>query len=67
MYVCICKGITDQQIRDTVCDGACSLKEVSRQLGVGTCCGKCSQCARSVIEETLDQASQTARLAHTGT
>ena len=53
MYVCICKGVTDSQIRDAVCDGATSLKDLSRELGVATGCGKCGQCACSVIEQTL--------------
>ena len=42
------------QIREAVeCGEACSLRDVSRQLGVGTQCGKCGQCARNLIKEAL--------------
>ncbi|MFT6276087.1 MAG: bacterioferritin-associated ferredoxin, partial [Halioglobus sp.] len=41
MYVCICKGITDTQIRAAVEDGASSLREVRNTLGVASQCGKC--------------------------
>ena len=32
MYVCLCKGITDTQIRAAVADGASSLREVHNTL-----------------------------------
>jgi len=42
MYVCICKGITENQIRDAIRGGLCTRKEISRCLKVGTACGKCN-------------------------
>ena len=53
MYVCLCKGITDSQIRDAVDNGAESLRAVRKQLGVASQCGKCACLAREVISETL--------------
>ncbi|WP_188151831.1 bacterioferritin-associated ferredoxin [Teredinibacter waterburyi] len=53
MYVCLCKGITDTQIRDAVDNGAESLRAVRKQLGVASQCGKCACLAREVITETL--------------
>lgn len=58
MYVCICNAVTDQQIRNEVLDGAGSLREVSRRLGVATCCGKCGKCARRLVRETLLEVRQ---------
>ncbi|MDZ7803320.1 bacterioferritin-associated ferredoxin [Thiohalophilus sp.] len=66
MYVCLCKGVTDTQIRDAVIDGADSLRHVRQQLGVASNCGRCAQCAREVIRQTkqeiasLDAACQVA-------
>ena len=57
MYVCICKGITDTQIRAAVEDGASSLREVRNTLGVASQCGKCGILTRDIVRETLtDQA-----------
>lgn len=53
MYVCLCKGITDHQIRAEVQQGADTLRDVSRRLGVATQCGKCAGCARQVIREAV--------------
>lgn len=55
MYVCLCKGITDSQIRQAVDGGAESLREVRQELGVATGCGRCASLARDVIRETLGQ------------
>ncbi|MCG8393034.1 MAG: bacterioferritin-associated ferredoxin [Pseudomonadales bacterium] len=51
MYVCICKGITDNQIREAVGDGCDSLRDLRRELGVGSQCGKCARHARHVLRE----------------
>ncbi len=51
MYVCLCKGVTDHQIRAEVHDGADTLRDVSRRLGVATQCGKCAGCARQIIRD----------------
>lgn len=51
MYVCICHGITDRQIRRVVDQGARSLGEVQMTLPVGACCGRCEDTARAVIGE----------------
>jgi len=51
MYICLCHGITDRQIRRAVEQGACSLGEVQMQLPVGGCCGRCEPAARELIQE----------------
>jgi bacterioferritin-associated ferredoxin len=55
MYVCLCKGITDSQIRDAVYEGANSLKDVRNQLGVAMQCGKCACIAKDVIKDTIHE------------
>jgi len=53
MYVCICRAITDNQIREEVRQGASTLREVGQRLGVASQCGKCGKHARSVIREAI--------------
>jgi bacterioferritin-associated ferredoxin len=55
MYVCLCKGVTDAQIRATVQEGATSLGEVRRALGVATQCGKCRFMTRDIFRESLSE------------
>lgn len=54
MYVCVCKGITDTQIRAAVQDGASSLREVRKSLGVASQCGKCGILTRQIVRESLN-------------
>ena len=58
MYVCICKGITDTQIRAAVQDGASSLREVNSSLGVASQCGKCGIMARDIVRESLNDLAE---------
>ena len=58
MYVCLCKGITDNQIRDSILQGeAGSWREVSKQLGVSSQCGKCAIVAKQVVDDALAEAA----------
>jgi len=56
MYVCICKGITDTQIRAAVEDGASSVRDVRKSLGVASQCGRCGELASEIVRQTLDPA-----------
>ena len=51
MYVCVCRGITDRDIRNAVADGARSVADVARLLGAGTGCGGCHDFTRDLIQE----------------
>jgi len=51
MYVCICRQITDQQIRDVCRDGKARMSDIRAHLGVASECGKCGQHARAIISE----------------
>lgn len=53
MYVCLCKGITDTQIRTAVADGMTNYQEVRRSLGLSSQCGKCALHAREVFNGAL--------------
>ena len=62
MYVCICKGITDTQIRAAVEDGASSLRDVRNTLGVASQCGKCGIMTRDIVRATLLDSSDEQQL-----
>ncbi|WP_123714181.1 bacterioferritin-associated ferredoxin [Sinobacterium caligoides] len=53
MYICLCKGITDNQIRDAVEDGVNNVRELRDLLGIASQCGKCGKEAKRVINESL--------------
>ena len=47
MYVCICNGITDRDIRQAAAAGASTLNDLTRELGVAAGCGRCASCAHA--------------------
>lgn len=51
MYICICKAVTDREIRQAAELGANSLSELQECLGVATCCGKCAQETCRILHE----------------
>jgi bacterioferritin-associated ferredoxin len=53
MIVCVCKAVSDRHIRAAVKGGATRLRDLSRQTGLGTCCGKCLPEARSTLADSL--------------
>jgi bacterioferritin-associated ferredoxin len=58
MIVCICNNVSDKAIRKAVDNGASTLSALREHLDVGTCCGKCNSCAKTILRECLeDQAS----------
>ncbi|MDH4048422.1 MAG: bacterioferritin-associated ferredoxin [Gammaproteobacteria bacterium] len=52
MYVCICKSITDKQIRRAAVNGVDSLIELREMLGVSAGCGSCASTAQSILDES---------------
>ncbi|MFT6990370.1 MAG: bacterioferritin-associated ferredoxin [Paraglaciecola sp.] len=55
MLVCICRGITDKDIKNEIFEGASSFKAISKALGVGSCCGQCASFAKDLIDEAVTQ------------
>lgn len=53
MYVCLCAGVTDHQIRQAVAEGASSLREVNTLLGTASQCGKCGMTTRDIVNQAL--------------
>jgi bacterioferritin-associated ferredoxin len=55
MYVCLCKAITDRQLRSAVHDGASSFRQVAQATGCSTQCGQCACLAKEIVEDTLSE------------
>lgn len=51
MIVCVCRAVSDRQIRSSLRDGAGTLKQLCSELGVATCCGKCGKQVREMVDE----------------
>ena len=49
MIVCVCRRVSDHQIRQAAADGAHSLECLQFDLGVATQCGRCADCASKVL------------------
>jgi bacterioferritin-associated ferredoxin len=62
MYVCLCLGVTDHDLRETIADGATSTEEVMHCTGAGTRCGTCRASVAAIVEEELglDEAAEPA-------
>jgi bacterioferritin-associated ferredoxin len=59
MIVCVCNNISDKEIRQAADSGLTTLQALRDDLGVGTCCGKCKSCAKTVLRDHLnDNADQ---------
>ncbi len=60
MYICVCRAVTDKQIRQAVAEGASNLRALRAQLGVASQCGKCAQCAMGLVRTASASAPQPA-------
>lgn len=52
MIVCVCKAVSDKTIRASIEDGIDSFDELQFELGVATCCGRCEESVREVMEKS---------------
>jgi len=63
MIICVCKAISDKTIRRSVEHGeVISLRDLSRETGLGTCCGKCVPAARATLAQALSALPSTAAM-----
>ena len=51
MYVCICNGVTDDEIRQVAAAGCETLAELTMRTGCGSTCGCCLDEAQRVLAE----------------
>ena len=51
VYVCICNGVTDHQIREAAENGCQSIAELTMRTGCGANCGSCLDMAAGMLEQ----------------
>lgn len=49
MYVCVCNGVTDRQIREVAEAGCASVAELTMRTGAGAGCGSCLDMAEEML------------------
>jgi bacterioferritin-associated ferredoxin len=52
MYICLCSGVTEREIRACAQEGACTLRDLECCLGVGANCGRCRAAANAILSES---------------
>lgn len=57
MIVCVCRAVSDRQIRSSLREGAQTMSQLRAELGVTSCCGKCGPRVRELlVEHRADEA-----------
>lgn len=51
VYVCVCYGITDHQIREVAQAGCRSVAELTMRTGAGSNCGSCLETASQLLDQ----------------
>ena len=51
MYICICNGVTDHDIRQAADAGCRSMTELTMRTGAGSSCGSCLDMAAQVLDQ----------------
>jgi bacterioferritin-associated ferredoxin len=58
MYICVCKGITDKELREAYQQRKGNVKETLKSLGVASECGVCLTSALSELQEELAHSNE---------
>ncbi len=58
MYVCLCNGLTDGQVRDAASSGASRPSEVYRACGCAVDCGACSPTLRRIVNDAASRSDE---------
>jgi bacterioferritin-associated ferredoxin len=54
MFVCMCFGITDKQVKNAVeTRGVGNMRELKQLMALGSQCGKCIELAQEIIDDTI--------------
>jgi len=49
VYVCICNGVTERQVREAAAAGCSSVAELTMRTGCGASCGSCLETAAAML------------------
>ncbi len=51
MYVCLCNGVTEREIRHTATAGCRTVAELTMRTGCGSGCGSCLTMAAEILDD----------------
>ncbi|GAA4859154.1 (2Fe-2S)-binding protein [Luteimonas vadosa] len=67
MYVCVCNGVTESDIRHSARAGCRGMAELTMRTGCGATCGSCLPMACELLEQArADHAAEGTRVAFPG-
>lgn len=55
MYICVCNGVTERHIGLAVAEGATSIRDLRKCLGVASECGRCARSAKECLRNAIDR------------
>jgi bacterioferritin-associated ferredoxin len=55
MYICVCKAVTDTQLRTAIDNGICTRRQLTHCFGVGKDCGKCNKEVKDLLKQCSEQ------------
>jgi bacterioferritin-associated ferredoxin len=64
MIVCVCRRVSDRDIEHAARSGCTSFDDLQMELGVATCCGRCTECAQETLAAAQAQATSVVRMVH---
>ncbi len=51
MYICVCNGVTEHDIRQCAESGVCTFSALQGELGVGAGCGQCRKEVKNILRD----------------
>ena len=64
MIVCVCRRVSDRDIEHAARSGCASFDDLQMELGVATCCGRCTECAQETLAAAQVRATSVVRVVH---
>lgn len=55
MIICICKNVSEKEIRNAICNGCSRFEDLQIELGVCVQCEKCETAIKDLVKNTLDK------------
>ncbi len=53
MYVCVCNAVTEREVRNTIKNGATTMRQLRSELNVAASCGTCEEGIEQFLEDVL--------------
>ena len=64
MLICLCKAVSDREVRRAIGRGACSMRSVCDKTGAGSSCGSCKVDLQALLKEAQIHARSVAARPH---